>query len=174
MSRSDTHADIDRASPAARIHFLHPAVVEQWRPPRYGIIQDVSDRTDGAVRLSAGGAVTHDRAAPRAGADRRVAQAQCLLERSAAALLSAHRFGRAVTQAETNRLARLVRLRAAAGSFRRWREPPLSRIASSVSDIVPPGLRRRDGCRVRRATCRCRRASWQAGHPWSAPSPKSR
>jgi len=81
----------------------------------YGIIQDVEARTDGAVRLSAGalyrtiqrlleqGLIVEPRRpnAPRGDPRRRYYRLTP--------------FGRAVTQAETNRLARLVRLARGSG-----------------------------------------------------------
>jgi DNA-binding PadR family transcriptional regulator len=81
----------------------------------YGIIQDVQDRTDGAVRLSAG-------ALYRTIA--RLLEQGLIVEsarRSASSDDPRRRYyrltalGRAVTQAETNRLARLVRLARGSG-----------------------------------------------------------
>ena len=81
----------------------------------YGIIQDVQERTDGAVRLSAG-------ALYRTIA--RLLEQGLIVEsarRSASSTDPRRRnyrltaFGRAVTQAETNRLARLVRLARGSG-----------------------------------------------------------
>jgi len=81
----------------------------------YGIIQDVEHRTDGTVRLSAGALY------------RTIARLleQGLIAESARRSTSAGdprrryyrltAFGRAVTQAETNRLARLVRLARSSG-----------------------------------------------------------
>jgi DNA-binding PadR family transcriptional regulator len=81
----------------------------------YGIIQDVQERTDGAVRLSAGALY------------RTIARLleQGLIVESARRSTSSGdprrryyrltAFGRAVTQAETNRLARLVRLARGSG-----------------------------------------------------------
>ena len=81
----------------------------------YGIIQDVEERTDGAVRLSAG-------ALYRTIA--RLLEQDLIVEsakRGAASGDPRRRYyrltplGRAVTQAETNRLARLVRLARGSG-----------------------------------------------------------
>ena len=81
----------------------------------YGIIQDVHERTDGAVRLSAG-------ALYRTIA--RLLEQGLIVEptkRTAASDDPRRRYyrlttlGRAVTQAETNRLARLVRLARGSG-----------------------------------------------------------
>jgi DNA-binding PadR family transcriptional regulator len=81
----------------------------------YGIIQDVHERTDGAVRLSAG-------ALYRTIA--RLLEQGLIVEpprRSASSSDPRRRnyrlttLGRAVTQAETNRLARLVRLARGSG-----------------------------------------------------------
>jgi DNA-binding PadR family transcriptional regulator len=116
MARVSNHdPDVDALLPLHAFTFYVLVSLTQGDRHGYGIIQDVHDRTDGAVRLSAG-------ALYRTIA--RLLEQGLIVEpprRSTAADDPRRRyyrltaFGRAVTQAETNRLARLVRLARGSG-----------------------------------------------------------
>jgi DNA-binding PadR family transcriptional regulator len=107
--------DIDGFLPLHAFTFHILLSLTQGERHGYGIIQDVHERTDGAVRLSAG-------ALYRTIA--RLLEQGLIVEpakRTAASDDPRRRYyrlttlGRAVTQAETNRLARLVRLARGSG-----------------------------------------------------------
>ena len=116
MTRSAGHSDgIDSLLPLHAFTFYILLSLTSGDRHGYGIIQDVQDRTDGAVRLSAGALY------------RTIARLleQGLIVESARRSASSGdprrryyrltAFGRSVTQAETNRLARLVRLARGSG-----------------------------------------------------------
>ena len=82
----------------------------------YGIIQDVHERTDGAVRLSAGALYRTIARLLEQGLHCRTHEAHSGLGQIRDdAIYRLTTLGRAVTQAETNRLARLVRLARGSG-----------------------------------------------------------
>jgi DNA-binding PadR family transcriptional regulator len=107
--------DIDALLPLQAFTFHILLSLTNGERHGYGIIQDVRDRTDGAVRLSAGalyrtiarlleqGLIVESakRSMPSGDPRRRYYRLTAL--------------GRAVTQAETNRLAQLVRLARGSG-----------------------------------------------------------
>ena len=116
MAPSGSHSDdVDALLPLQAFTFHVLLSLTHGDRHGYGIIQDVQERTDGAVRLSAG-------ALYRTIA--RLLEQGLIVEsakRSASAGDPRRRYyrltplGRAVTQAETNRLARLVRLARGSG-----------------------------------------------------------
>ena len=108
-SRDDIEAQLPL--PAAAFHIL--LALSAGERHGYGIIQDVAAQTDGAVRLSAG---TLYRTIQR------LLEQGLITEPRTSIIIDPRRrpyritaFGTAVAQAESNRLAKLVRLAQGAG-----------------------------------------------------------
>jgi DNA-binding PadR family transcriptional regulator len=113
MTRSG--ADVDALLPLHAFTFYILLSLTHGDRHGYGIIQDVQERTDGAVRLSAGALYRTIARLLEQGliAESSKRHASSTDPRRRTYHLTA--FGRTVTQAETNRLARLVRLARGSG-----------------------------------------------------------